>query len=218
MAFNIPAKFLPARSGCMPRWVPVIFCALICAVVGLTATTARAQSVDQIVSQVKANGYVSDFAGVLSQPAKDQLTALCTEVDQKAQAQIAVVIIKSLGGQAVEDYSVDLATRLGIGPKTTNRGVLILLATDDHKYWTAVGYGLEPILPDGKAGDFGREAVPYLKQNNYDAAVLLIARRVADVIAADSGVTLSAASATPPRTRAKGRALTSFCLPFSLSC
>jgi uncharacterized protein len=137
-----------------------------------------------------------DTARVLSQSAKDQLTALCTEVDQKAQAQIAVVSVKSLDGRPIEDYSIDLATRLGIGPKKSDRGVLILVATEDHKYWTSVGYGLEPILPDGKVGSFGREAVPYFRQNNYDAALLLLTRRVADVIAADRGVTLT--GAVPP--------------------
>jgi uncharacterized protein len=137
-----------------------------------------------------------DTAGVLSQPAKDQLTALCTEVDQKTQAQIAVVTVKSLGGRPIEDYSVDLATRLGIGPKKSDRGVLILVATEDHKYWTSVGYGLEPILPDGKVGSFGREAVPYFRENNYDAALLLLTRRVADVIAADRGIQLT--GAVPP--------------------
>jgi len=137
-----------------------------------------------------------DTAGVLSQSARDQLTTLCAEVDQKTQAQIAVVTVKSLDGRSIEDYSVDLATRLGIGPKKSDRGVLILVATDDHKYWTSVGYGLEPILPDGKVGTFGREAVPYFRDNNYDAALLLLTRRVADVIAADRGIQLT--GALPP--------------------
>jgi uncharacterized protein len=138
----------------------------------------------------------------LSQSAKDQLTALCTEVDQKTQAQIAVVTVKSLGGRPIEDYSIDLATRLGIGPKKSDRGVLILVSSGDHKYWTSVGYGLEPILPDGKVGSFGREAVPYFRENNYDAALLLLTRRVADVIAADRGVQLTGAvPSSPPESR-----------------
>lgn len=167
-----------------------------CLAIGLffAAHAAAAQAPEQL----KVQGYVSDFAGVLSPAVRDQLTALCTEVDQKAQAQIAVVTIKSLGGRAIEEYSLDLATRLGIGPKASNRGVLILLAVDDHKYWTSVGYGLEGILPDGKVGGFGREAVPYLRTNNYDAAVLLMTRRVADVIAADRGITLTGSAPPSP--------------------
>ncbi len=158
---------------------------------------ARAQSVDQVAAQAK-QGYVTDLAGVLSGPAKNQLTALCTEVQQKTQAQIAVVTIKSLNGDSIDGYAPDLFAKIGIGPKSTDRGVLILFSIDDHQYRTEVGYGLEPILPDGKVGSFGREAVPYLRQGNYDAALLLVTRRIADTIAADRGVTL----ATPSTVRA----------------
>jgi uncharacterized protein len=159
----------------------------------LAVPGAWAQSPD-----LKATGYVNDFAGVISQSAKDQLTALCTEVQQKTQAQIAVVTIKSLDGQSIDQYAPDLFAKFGIGSKRTNDGVLILLAVDDRRYRIEVGYGLEPILPDGKVGGFGREAVPFLKQGDYGAALLLMARRVADVIAADHGVTLSAAPAVAP--------------------
>jgi uncharacterized protein len=142
----------------------------------------------------KPLGYVSDFANVLSPDAKAQLTALCAEVDQKAKAQIAVVTVPTIGGQSAFDYSYALATKWGVGPKQVSRGVLILYATNDHKYWTQVGYGLEGILPDGKVGGFGREAVPILRQGNYDAALLLVTRRIADVIAQDAGVTLTGPS------------------------
>lgn len=152
----------------------------------------------QSPAQLKPQGYVNDFANVLSPSARDQLTALCAELDHKAQAQISIVTIHSLGGRPIEDYSIDLATRWGIGPKQKDRGVLILLAVDDHKYRFEVGYGLEGILPDGKVGGFGREAVPFLRQNNYDAAVLLMTRRVAGVIAADRGVTLAQQTPVAP--------------------
>jgi uncharacterized protein len=153
----------------------------------------------QGLPKTKPAGYINDFAGVLSSPARAQLTALCTEVDQKAHAQIAVVTVKSLDGKPVEDYAIALATQWGVGPKQSDRGVLILLAPQDRKYWTTVGYGLEPILPDGKVGGFGREAVPYLRDGNYDAALLLITRRIADVIAQDRGVTLSGSAPPSPR-------------------
>lgn len=163
-----------------------------------TANLAQAQSVDEVAKQGK-NGYVTDLAGVLTQSAKDQLTALCTEVDQKTHAQIAVVTVKSLQDDSISNYAFNVASRLGIGPKSPDRGVLILVAPNEHQYSTQVGYGLEPILPDGKVGGFGREAVPYFRQNNYDAAILLMTRRVADVIAADRGVTLSGTPPAAPR-------------------
>jgi uncharacterized protein len=173
----------PARSR--RRVVPY---ALFLALVGASPCFSQTQT----PTQYKPQGYVNDFANVLSQATRDQLTGLCKEVDQKAHAQIAVVTVPTTNGQPIQDYTFDLATKWGIGPKQSNRGVLILFAVNDHKYWTQVGYGLEPILPDGKVGGFGREAVPILRQGNYDAALLLMTRRVAEVIAQDAGVTLSA--------------------------
>ncbi len=150
------------------------------------------------VSQLKPTGYVNDFAHVLDQNTIAQLDNICQQIDEKAHAQIAVVTIKSLDGSDIESYAVDLFKKWGIGSKGTDRGVLILLATQDHRYRTEVGYGLEPILPDGKVGGFGREAVPLLKQNDFNGAVSLMTMRVAEVIAQDAGIQLTGAQPRAP--------------------
>jgi uncharacterized protein len=147
------------------------------------------------ISQLHASNYVNDFARVLDEATAAQLNDLCRQVDQKAHAQIAVVTIRSTDGQDIVSYSVALYQSWGIGPKSSNRGALILLAVQDHKYWTAVGYGLEPVLPDGKVGGFGREAVPLLRGGDYNGAVSLMTSRIAAVIAQDAGVTLEGAQA-----------------------
>jgi uncharacterized protein len=191
-ARNSPFAPVSVRAAAYALWAGIVVCVVALALGLASGPSGAAQAAQtQNPQQLQAQGYVNDYANVLSQSARDKLTALCTEVDQKAQAQIAVVTVKSLGGRPIEDYSIDLATHLGVGPKKTDRGVMILLAVDDHRYRFEVGYGLEGILPDGKVGGFGRDAVPYLRQNNYDAAVLLMTRDVADVIAADRGVTLT---------------------------
>jgi uncharacterized protein len=150
------------------------------------------------VSQLKPTGYIDDFANVLSSETQTALTNVCQQIDQKAHAQIAVVTIKSLDGSDIESYAVDLYKKWGIGSKATDRGVLILLATDDRKYRLEVGYGLEPILPDGKVGGFGREAVPYLRSGDYNTAVSLLTERVADTVATDAGIQITGMSARPP--------------------
>src|SRR5271165_2592710 len=142
------------------------------------------------IASLRATNYVNDFAGALDAATETRLNDLCRQVDQKAQAQIAVVTVKSLDGQDVVSYAVALYQKWGIGAKGKDRGVLILLATEDHKYWTTVGYGLEPILPDGKVGGFGREMVPLLRSGDYAGAVTLLTTRVASVIVQDAGVTL----------------------------
>jgi uncharacterized protein len=154
--------------------------------------------------KLSPQGYVNDFAGVLNLETKQELETLCGEVDQKAHAQIAVVTVRSLDGESVDQFSIDLAMGWGIGPKGTKRGVLILLAPSEHKYRIEVGYGLEGILPDGKVGTIGREAVPLLRDGDYNGAVMLMTRRVADTIAADQKVTLTTLAEVPKAPAGKG--------------
>ena len=149
------------------------------------------------ISQLRSIGYVNDFAHVLNGETASQLEDICQQIDQKARAQIAVVTVNSLDGSDIEGYAVDLFKKWGIGNKATNRGVLILLAVNDRRYRIEVGYGLEPILPDGKVGGFGREAVPYLRNSDYDAALLLLTTRVAGVVAKDAGVQITTNKAPP---------------------
>ncbi len=135
--------------------------------------------------------YVSDFANVLSPQTQASLNALCLQVDRQAHAQIAIVTIKSLDDEPIEDFATALEDKWKVGKKGTDRGLLFLLATQDHKYRFEVGYGLEGILPDGRVGDIGRQMAPYLRQNDYDSAVTMAVQQVVSVIAADAGVTIS---------------------------
>ena len=167
-------------------------------VVVVTFAFFHASVLAEPISGLQPSNYVNDFAHVLSAETTDELNDVAQQIDEKAHAQIAVVTVNSTDGKDVFDYSVELYKAWGIGNKSTNRGVLILYAVKDHKYWINVGYGLEPILPDGKVGGFGREAIPFLKQSDYNQALRLVTLRVADVIAQDAGIQLTGAQL--PRT------------------
>jgi uncharacterized protein len=152
------------------------------------------------IASLQPHNYVNDFAGVLDASTQAQLNAVCQQVDEKAHAQIAVVTVKSTDGEDVFSYAVDLYQKWGIGKKGSDRGILILDATQDRKFEASVGFGLEPILPDGKIGGFRREASPYLARGDYDAGLTLMTSAIADVIAQDAGVTLNS---QPRRTVAR---------------
>jgi uncharacterized protein len=149
------------------------------------------------VSQLHPSNYVNDFAGVLSAETVSDLNDTCRQLDEQAKAQVSLVTVNSLDGGEIESYANDLFQKWGIGGKSSNRGVLILLAVQDRKDRVEVGYGLEPILPDGKVGGFGREAVPLLKQGDYNGAVRLLTLRVAEVVAQDAGIQLTGAQPPP---------------------
>src|SRR5262249_61724677 len=140
------------------------------------------------VSSLRPSGYVNDFAGVLNETTRNSLNQTCQQLDEKAHAQVAVVTINSTDGEDIFNYSVALYQEWGVGQKGKDRGVLILLAVKDRRYFTNVGYGLEPILPDGKEGGFGREAETYLKQGDQRGAATLLVLRVAQVSDTTGGV------------------------------
>jgi len=164
-----------------PKYASILICVV------LLAACANAEP----VASLTPTDCVDDLAGDLSPAITAQLKEMCRQVLDKAQASLVVVTVKSTDGEEIFPYSVDLYQKWGIGQKGKDRGVLILLAVQDRKRSIRVGYGLEGILPDGKVGGFGREAVPYLQRGDYDGAVSLLTSRVADVIARDAGVEIT---------------------------
>src|ERR1700691_5304560 len=74
------------------------------------------------IKSIHPTGYVTDLAGVIAPDTKTQLEALCTEVEQKTGAQIAIVTVHSIENESIEDYAADLYKQLGGGDKVTRRG------------------------------------------------------------------------------------------------
>ncbi len=140
--------------------------------------------------QFQYSGYVNDFARVIDRESARRLEELCGEVNRKTGAQIAIVTIASLEGEAIEDFTNRLAIRWGVGHRGDNRGLMIVLAIRDRQSRIEVGYGLEPILPDGLVGSIQREWRPLLRSGDYGAALLQATSRIAEIIARDKGVQL----------------------------
>jgi uncharacterized protein len=154
------------------------------------------------IKDIHPTGYVTDLAGVIPAETKTRLENLCTEIEQKTDAQMAIVSVRSLEGETVEQYGNDLYTQLGIGSKKENRGVLLLVAPTERTSRIEVGYGLEPVINDARAGDTGRLMHSYFLQGNYSNGIELGAWHLAKYIADDRGVTLTA---TPPARQAPPR-------------
>jgi uncharacterized protein len=143
------------------------------------------------IKKIKPTGYVTDLAGILQPQTKAQLEAMCTELEQKTGAQMAIVTVKSLDGNEAAPYANDLYRQLGIGSKKNDNGVLLLVAPNDRKYHIEVGYGLEPIINDARAGDAGRLLVPYFRKGDYNTGTTIAAAQLAKYVADDKGVTLT---------------------------
>ena len=132
----------------------------------------------------KPAGYISDFANVINKKTESELNALITETEKKTSAEIAVVTVDSLEGMTVEDYAAQLFNRWKIGKKGNDNGVLVLIAPKEHKMRIEVGYGLEPILPDGLAGQIIREEfTPAFKAGDFSGGIENGVKRIIGIVA-----------------------------------
>jgi uncharacterized protein len=113
-------------------------------------------------------GRVVDEAGLLTPDQRQALEKKLEDIERRTSVQIVIATIPSLEGEPIEDYSIRLAQQWRIGQKGLDNGVIILVAKAEHKIRIEVGYGLEPVIPDGLAGRIIREQItPYFRANDY---------------------------------------------------
>lgn len=152
---------------------------------------------------LKPRGYVNDFAGVLRPEAAAELSEACARVEKATGVQMALVILPSLEGEPIEDVANLLFRKWGVGQKQNNEGLLLLVSVRDRRTRLEVGYGLEPVIPDGYAGWILREMRPSLRAGDYRGALLAAVDALAARIAQAKGVRIPAAAgsrrpASPP--------------------
>jgi uncharacterized protein len=150
--------------------------------------TVRLLALD--ASKLTARGYVNDFAGVLDARTAEEIAVYCGNVERSTGAQFAVAIVKSLEGDTVEDAGVKIFEQWGVGGKEKDEGLLLLLSIEDRKNRVEVGYGLEPIIPDGAAGDVLRSVRPILRQGDYGGAIMAAVQQLGQRVADAKGVTI----------------------------
>ena len=129
------------------------------------------------------DGYVSDFASVLSEDDETYLENYLQTLERETSAEVAIATVTSLDGMTVEEYANRLFAAWGIGKKERDNGVLLLVSIRDKAVRIEVGYGLEPILPDGRAGEIIRTAIiPEFRTGNYPRGIGQAIDRIARII------------------------------------
>jgi uncharacterized protein len=145
------------------------------------------------ISKLKPQGYVSDFAGVIDAASKQGLEQYCSRVEASTGAQIALVTLPTLEDEPIDDVANQLYRAWGVGKKETDEGILLLLVIQDRRSRLEVGYGLEPVIPDGFAGSLLRDMRPALRGGRYGEAMAVAAQQIGDRIAQEKGARIEPA-------------------------
>ena len=132
------------------------------------------------------SGYVNDFASALDDAAEQYLEEFLQTLERDTTAEVVVATVASLEGMTVEDYASRLFADWGIGQAADDNGVLLLVAPGERAVRIEVGYGLEPILPDGLAGEIIRtEILPEFRTGNVPRGIGRGLNRISQIIRGD---------------------------------
>jgi uncharacterized protein len=139
---------------------------------------------------LKPQGYLSDFAGVVDAQSRAALDQYAAAIEKATGAQMAFVIIPTLQGEPIEDVANDLFHGWGIGEKSKDNGVMLLLVVQDRRSRLEVGHGLEEILPDGFDGLLLDNMRGELRAGRYGQAMLTAAQAIGEVVAKSRNVSV----------------------------
>jgi len=128
---------------------------------------------------------VTDFTNTLNYNEWRSLESRLKQFEDSTSTQIAILLLNSLDGSDIFDYSMKVFDENKIGTKSKNNGILIVVAKDDRKIRITPGYGLEGVLTDAHTTQIiERDIKPYFKANNFYAG---LSSGISSIISATAG-------------------------------
>ena len=122
----------------------------------------------KVIPKPAVQTLVVDNANVLNAYDREQLERKLVALDDSTSNQIAIITVKTLNDQPIEEVATATFRDWGIGNNKTNNGVLILVAVQDKQIRIEAGYGLEGAIPDITANDIiDHDIKPAFRQGNY---------------------------------------------------
>ena len=131
-------------------------------------------------------GRVVDQAGILSPAVKAELETALAAHENNTTNQVVVVTLESLNGANIEEYSLELGRRWGIGQKGKDNGALLVVAPNDKQIRIEVGYGLEGILTDALSGNIiNYYIIPEFKKGDIQNGIKIGTQKIIALLEGD---------------------------------
>ena len=170
---------------------------LIALLVALTTWSATAQTTYRVedvpnVQLIDYTRFVSDPNDSIDEADEAVLNQRIGYLRDSLDVEIAVVVLPAIDGDkygSAREFANELFNTWGIGKKETDRGLLILLITneDNREITFEVGYGLEGELTDGLCKLIQkRRMIPLMKEGRYGEGLLAGVEEVRKVLTGES--------------------------------
>ena len=100
--------------------------------------------------------------------------------------QIGIYIVDTLDGKSIEEQANEVARAWKIGQSETNKGALIAIAINDRKFRIETSNELNTTLTDSKAKRILDNSKSYMKNKDYDGAIINIIQQIKDIKSSSS--------------------------------
>lgn len=115
---------------------------------------------------------VTDVAGILTASGEAALVRRLAAFEARTRHQLVVVTVPTLKGQDVAVFTLNLAKRSGIGRKSHNDGIVLLVAPNERKVRIEVGLGLEKALPNEACAKILQyDVLPQFRSGDFPAGI-----------------------------------------------
>ena len=109
---------------------------------------------------------------------------ISTELEKEnsnSDIQIGIYIVDTLDGKSIEEQANEVARNWKIGHSETNKGALIAIAINDRKFRIETSNELNTILTDSKAKRILDNSKSYMKNKDYDGAIINIIQQIKNI-------------------------------------
>jgi uncharacterized protein len=138
---------------------------LLCVFSAFAVFNSVAQAIPE---RPKPQRLVNDFANVLNESEEAALEKKLVAYNDSTSTQVAIVTMQNLSDYDAASFSFELAEKWGIGRKSKNNGVLILMSVEERDVFIATGYGVEEFITDALSKRIvNNYLIPNFKQGNF---------------------------------------------------
>ncbi len=134
-------------------------------------------------------GFVNDFARIIDPLDRSKIESYLSEYKDQKQSEIVVVTVSSIGDEYLESYANKLFSDWGIGNKSDNNGLLLLIVRDSKEVRIEVGYGLEPYITDALSSKIiNNQIIPAFKEGKFGQGILNAVNTITGILDSDSTI------------------------------
>lgn len=184
---------------------------LACGLMVILLVVFAQSALAKIPAAPDGNDYVYDYTDTLSQSDMETIRKYGAALEAATKTHAIAVVVDFLDGATVEDYATDIINTWGVGDKTRDDGMVVLLAIGDREVWIGTGSGIDRTMTGSVIGEIiDDNGLDDLAKNRFARGMVSIYSAACERLASQQGKRLSISGTTSSRNTQTQRSASSY--------